>query len=89
MTNNGFEVNCSFKKEYILMSELIICVHIISNVNDAEILMPSRDFWFLMPSRDFHFRKKKTSPGRAETYAVRMLLVWNILACEIKRNIFT
>ena len=32
------------------------------DVNDAEILMPSRDYWFLMPSRYFHFRKK-TSPG--------------------------
>ena len=37
---------------------------ITSDVNDAELLMPSRDFWLLMPSRDFHFRKKKRA--RAE-----------------------
>ena len=41
-----------------------------SDVNDAELLMPSRDFWFLMPNRDFHFRKK-TSPSRTETLAKR------------------
>ena len=51
------------------------------DVNDAELLMPSRDYWFLMPSRDFHFRKKnepmpsrdfsKTSPSRTETLAKR------------------
>ena len=29
------------------------------DVNDAELLMPSRDYWFLIPSRDFHFRGKK------------------------------
>ena len=44
-------------------------VHI-SDVNDSELLIPSRDFWFLMPSRDFHFRKK-TSPSRAETLTKR------------------
>ena len=43
---------------------------LIRDVNDAELLMPSRDYWFLMPSRDFHFQKK-TSPGRAETLAKR------------------
>ena len=30
-----------------------------SDVNDAELFMPSRDFWFLMPSHDFYFREKK------------------------------
>ena len=40
------------------------------DVNDAELLMPSRDYCFLMPSRDFHFRKK-TSPGQAESLAKR------------------
>ena len=34
------------------------------DVNDAQLLMPRRDFWLLMPSRDFHFRKKKQT--RAE-----------------------
>ena len=38
-----------------------------SDVNDAEILMPSRDFWLMMPSRVFHFRNKKRA--RAETLA--------------------
>ena len=42
-----------------------------SDVYDAEILMPSLDFWLMMPSRDFHFRKKKTSPSRDETLAKR------------------
>ena len=41
-----------------------------SDVNDAELLMPSRDYCFLMPSREFHFRKK-TSPCRTETLAKR------------------
>ena len=49
------------------------------DVNDAELFMPSRDYWFLMPSRDFHLRNKnepmpsrdssKTSPSRTETLA--------------------
>ena len=49
-----------------------------SDVNDAELLMPSRDFWFLIWGRDFHFREKnepepsrdsiQTSPSRIETF---------------------
>ena len=49
------------------MYNVIYCRHGViytSDVNDAELLMPSRDSWFLMPSRDFHFRKKKIA--RAE-----------------------
>ena len=34
------------------------------DVNDAELLMTSRDYWFLMPSRDFHSRKKNEPEPR-------------------------
>ena len=44
---------------------------ITSDVNDAELLMPSREFWLLMPSRDFwllmpsrDFFGKKTTLSR-------------------------
>ena len=40
------------------------CIVVTSDVNDAELLMPSRDFLFLMPSRDFHFRKKNEPEPR-------------------------
>ena len=53
------------------------CIVYTRDINDAELLMPSRDYWFLMPSRDFHFRRKnetrpsrdsnKTCPSRVDT----------------------
>ena len=50
---------------------IYICIYLCmcgSDVNDAELLMPSRDFWFLMI---LSFLEKKTSPGRSETLAKR------------------
>ena len=69
----------SIVKQQIII--LVISRVVDRDVNDAELLMPSRDYWFLMPRRDFHFRNKnepmpsrdssQTSPSRAETLVKR------------------
>ena len=45
---------------------------ITSDVNDAELLMPSREFWLLMPSRDFFGKKTTLSRDSRQASASRV-----------------
>ena len=82
--NNDISITSLMKKLYWLTVSSHIKYKLLvltRDVNDAELLMPSRDYWYLMPSRDFHFRKKneprpsrdssQPSPSRTDTLAKR------------------